>query len=225
MKIIISGSRQEMNDIFWELKILTDDELGINWETGEVYIIRSAQDNFLAHGGEFLKKTSGTALVSYLIQNKKHTATIVYEKGQNSTKYLDGEMEAQIPGAGSSSLVKIDIYNEADTWETDPATGNIYETKAPIFITLAHELIHAERGMRGNSYGKSATNEFQFKDRNGVSWIEKSPIDEQETAGVASPRGYTGIDENDIRAEHGLRRRGAYNGTNGTYGRDYWRAN
>ena len=85
------------------------------------------------------------------------------------------------------------IWNPTDK-TTDP--DNRDETESESFISLAHELIHCMRYMKGTS---RANNFNQYKDRESI-------IDEKRAIGLNQFQ-IKEITENNIRKEHGLPKR------------------
>ena len=86
-----------------------------------------------------------------------------------------------------------------------------------MYIALAHELIHADRAMRGiciPDYYKTFY-KYSFMDASGNITKENdiTDIDEMLTIGLICPGyrlSYDDVTENQIRAEHGLYLRGAH---------------
>jgi len=122
-------------------------------------------------------------------------------------------------GKGSDTEVYFNPKADPDIMTVDPATGNVSAAKRPAFIGLAHELIHAERSMRGEAidYGITADYTYQIskrridagRDLEIRTHTQHVPKEELATVGLAYNKNGD-ITENMIRAEHNLRPRGAY---------------
>ena len=77
------------------------------------------------------------------------------------------------------------------------------------YIGLSHELIHADRSMRGVSYDYKVKAPYRYVDGDGKTIYETIRLEESATIGLDYNE--TGdITENDIRKEHGLPLRGGY---------------
>ncbi|BBH21385.1 hypothetical protein Back11_27300 [Paenibacillus baekrokdamisoli] len=103
----------------------------------------------------------------------------------------------------------------------DPETGNVSGQKRPSYVGLAHELIHADRAMRGAQYEykEMGTYSYQIKTKTGSFlgmnyteiWRKRQTMPKEELATTGLNYVRKGdITENAIRAEHGLPLRGAY---------------
>ena len=91
--------------------------------------------------------------------------------------------------------------------------GYVEAIARPLYIGIAHELIHADSFMRGVSARVSMeyTHYFIIQDKNGNLMSEKSvtPLRELITIGIID-NSCNIVTENAIRKEHGLLLRGAH---------------
>jgi hypothetical protein len=102
----------------------------------------------------------------------------------------------------------------------NPNTGIVEREKnpTPLYITLAHELIHADHYTRGvaiptrTDFGKPNTGIYWIQtggtEKNPLMQRKEAPKEELATIGIIKRAG--DITENDIRKEHGLWLRGVY---------------
>ena len=82
-------------------------------------------------------------------------------------------------------------------------------TRAPE-IGLAHELIHADRAIRGRLLSGRSNWGFRFRDSNGTRWRVVSTLREELATIGLRYHGTNDVTENQIRGERGNRLRGAY---------------
>lgn len=100
------------------------------------------------------------------------------------------DVRASTPGQGAASAIR---------WNPDQETTP--DGKRPAWVGLAHELIHAQRNLNGQSKLTSAS-------ANGGS---PKALDEKEVVGLDG-HGGNGVTENKIRREHGIDPRTKYGG-------------
>ncbi|WP_175891596.1 M91 family zinc metallopeptidase [Burkholderia cepacia] len=114
--------------------------------------------------------------------------------GGNKTKSSSAD-KSSTPGKGAQSVVY---------W--NPTLTRTPDGERPAFIGLAHELIHAQRNLYGNSI---ETNEAL--QRLGATYTNSREADEHQVVGFWQWRDQP-ITENKIRAEHGVPQRLQYSG-------------
>ena len=212
MIIEVVGTKLEKNDIIYNLNKITDHTLKYD-KNGVVYVAEYADS--IVH-------KSGTTLINNLIESKNVCRI----------RYWDDSSCAVI--SISSKKVEVDVYIDRysmpNVYILDLTTGCVVgREKVKNYIAFAHELIHADRAMRGYfvDYGKKSLyiyntlihdnallqNELLIGNKISTHPIIKLNVqirqqEELETVGLV--RAYSGyyITENSIRAEHNLNLRG-----------------
>ncbi len=207
--IVLYGTDEEKNTILENLQKLTDHDLAYDSETGLVYIET-------LHSGD-LQYTEGNKLLIRMINNEDYTTTIVI--WDNIVKGNKTQPNSEIKfGICSDSTIYFNPTYYVKVISIDPETGEMYRKSRPAYISLAHELIHADRFMRGVALSKNIevnndvtyfTNFLFFKFEHHFN--ERVLLDELYTVGIRKSLRAEDITENMIRAEHGLWLRGAYN--------------
>ena len=208
--IVLHGTDDEKNTILENLQMLTDHDLAYDTETGVVYIET-------LHSGD-LQYTQGNELLIRLMNNEDYTTTIyITEFLTKENQIFPGEEVAL--GICTDSKILFNPYNYVEVMSIDPETGEIYEKSRPAYIGLAHELIHADRLMRGVALSENVKitrsvtwhSKFLFFTLPGKTFDDTAPLEEFYTVGIRKSLRAEDITENMIRAEHGLWLRGAYN--------------
>jgi hypothetical protein len=165
---------------------------------GTVIIVRMGGEN----SGKAL--TSGSELIRDL--NKKgdgaRTVIISIGTGGNSESHLQAN---STNGVGTDSNVTFDPTSNPLIKTKDPVTGNVSRATRPNEIGLGHELIHADRAMKGKSVEGTTTQ--TYTDAAGNTVTESVRKEEVETVGTQGNYRYN---ENKLRKEQGLNERGAY---------------
>jgi hypothetical protein len=196
--IKLAGTTAERQTTLTHLQRLTNDKLSMRSD-GTVVIVRMGGEN----SGKAL--TSGSELIRDL--NKKgdgaRTVTISIGTGGNRESHL---VTNSINGVGTDSNVTFDPTSNPSIPTKDPTTGNVSGATRPNEIGLGHELIHADRAMKGKSEG-SATATHTYKDATGNTVTQTVRKEELETVGLQGNYKYN---ENKLRKEQGLNERGAY---------------
>lgn len=134
----------------------------------------------------------------------------VVSKGGNQER-SENPLDA-INGKGTNTTVIFNPDFNPDIPELDEATGYVVNGKRPAFIGLAHEMIHADRGMRGVAFDYTQLEFHSFINDIGEADVEALPREEAATVGfnyIDRIKSFN-ITENTIRKESGLRPRGAY---------------
>jgi hypothetical protein len=123
--------------------------------------------------------------------------------GNSESHYLANSTN----GVGTDSNVSFDPTANPSIPTKDPATGNVSGATRPNEIGLGHELIHADRSMKGKAVDYSKWTMQTYKDANGKKITESVRKEEAETVGLQGNHKYN---ENKLRKEQGLNERGAY---------------
>lgn len=149
------------------------------------------QAEILAHMAKLLAKPVGRGLVTNLVNGAtavtiRPSSSQIYGGG-NAIRGGSGTLENTdgTAGSGGTTIIQIDPgLKDSDVVVYDK-DGN--EINLPVFITLGHELIHAQH----NSEGRNRRN-------NTASDTSYSNQEEEETIATG------GLTENDLRTEHGM---------------------
>ena len=205
--IVLEGSEEEKNIILENLQMLTDHDLAYDLETGVLYIetLRSGE----------LQYTHGNTLLTRLMNNDDYTTTIMIGD-RNQTK---SEKSIDDYGIKSNSTVFFDPDLTVKLAVMNPQLGELVLQECPAYIALAHELIHADRLMRGIAlpiWKKEYFYMYRFyttksgKSKQEFIGCREIYADEFFVIGIhyMSRSNYT--TENQIRAEHNLWLRGEY---------------
>jgi RHS repeat-associated protein len=199
-EIKLAGTAAERQNILTHMQRLTNDKLGMRTD-GTVIIVRMGGEN----SGKAL--TSGSELIRDL--NKKgdgaKTVTISVGSGGNSAGPTNPTNASN--GVGSDETVTFDPTSNPSILTKDPTTGNVSGATRPNEIGLGHELIHADRAMKGKRIDRSNTGTHTYKDAAGNTVTQTKPKEELETVGLQGNHKYN---ENKLRKEQGLNERGAY---------------
>lgn len=175
------------------LKQITDDIVIVNKDG---YISLSERPN--------PKRPIGTQLIRELVANQ-HTVYILQEDTSKNYQIDFDSTRAQTKGVESDSKVNFSLSFFPKIL-TKTSNGNKLHSR-PLYIGLAHELIHALRSMKGSAKGEQSTSNYSFTDENGRLQSVTEKTEELETVGI---KGNQEITENKIRKEHGLGERVAY---------------
>jgi len=217
IKLCSSNSDDENDRIMKELNKLTNHTLKLR-DDGTVYIgtrVTRRRD---------LTLKNGNALVERMISSS-HTATIEFTSTRgNSCRYMgystQGYLQANGNGTGVSSTVFFNPSVGADVPVTVPTRySNFTEMReTPLHIILGHELIHADRFMRGRSlvnlkFGKEVSHTYRLT--TGMFSTTKVTqtvlMDELVAIGIKTHGPRRGdITENMLRREHNLWERVGY---------------
>lgn len=180
--------------VLWNIQQITNDKLTFNFQdNGTVRISIASKGTG--------KLVTGTNLVRRLVNSENTVSINVTNKGEN---YESSESPADATnGKGTNVMVYFNPNYNPDITEFDPAGGTIYNAKRPSFIGLTHELIHADRGMRGIAYNNKETEFHAFTNGLGQPDVEEISKEEAATVGFNHVRWFD-ASENRIRKEAGL---------------------
>jgi hypothetical protein len=190
-KIVMDSklSDQERQTILNDLQKLTNKTLTFN--KNEVINGKSNGSN----------KPKGTLLIDRLIGSDK-TVTV-----QITTKNPIEEDINPINatnGDGSDTTVKMNFNLQPKVLVRDSDSGNVIEEEAPSQIVFGHELIHADRSMRGEALN------YNLKSNQGTNAKpDMVPQEERATVGVKHNT-LKDITENDLRSEQNINLREQY---------------
>ena len=214
--MILNGTGDEVQTIWKNIKEFSQDELVLTQ-------IKDEEGNLTDSYEVTIKEERdggcniGTELVRRLVNNKERTVNVKITDGGNYES--DKKHKKAINGKGSDTEVFFNPNSDPDILSIDPITGNVEPEKRPAFIGLAHEFIHADRSMRGDAiyYGEEADIQYQVarverSDGSGYDYLYETQTNKKEELATVG-LGYNGLNditENMIRAEHGLKLRGAY---------------
>ena len=174
------------------------------------------------------KLKNGNKLIQRMIDNKKHTVTVrntaVFKAVPiNSNNVFETKK-------GSGSTVHFNLKKAPKTLcYINGKNGNVEWTPTPVHIALAHEMIHAERNMRGVrkkgdesnfpfTYKVPEKKSFLFWSWTGSKTIKVKDVPREEmavigltnTTKVWNHHTKDDVTENMIRDDHGLKKRGAW---------------
>jgi len=204
---------EERNIVLYNLQQLTDHILtAVQDEDGAWIVnIEISSDNSLP---------SGNALIINLIDSEYTVTIYVYDGSSSGTDYDFNDVNAY-NGTGVNAAVYFNPYWTGFTWVLNTVSGFSVLESIPIYITLAHELIHADRAMRGIAISKEEFGQLIYTtgERDTIFgkediMISKSVLlEEFATIGIYNKNvQLNDITENLIRKEHGLQQRTGYDG-------------
>ena len=221
-KIQLTGSKEDKDTVLSEMQKLTDHKLAYN-KKGDVYISEFAYAYnlfFKSIDGRKIPKNffdarhlAGNQLIEGMIDSKNTTSIVVDRSISNGyTDLLDEENASK---SGSDTTITFNPDFAPEMYVQIPRTKKLELERTDPFIVLAHEMIHADRAMRGNyiSEGKAYQHAF-FSRYSKFLWFEHEvykyePIamEEAQTVGFVSSFSIT---EDMIREEQGINLRGRY---------------
>ena len=209
LRIELSGTEEERQQLLGYLQTLTDHQLSAD-ANGIVSIsrreTRSGYMLFL-YGNTLIERTIASS----------HTVTINLVTDHDSAFGAICWENASTAGVGSGGVIRLRTGHDHTAITLDSA-GLAVITDAPLNLVLAHELIHADRAMRGAIIPLNQLGTTSFE----TARVALSParifgnttrtvthtfhLEEMATIGISH---YTSrcITENMIRSEHGLGRR------------------
>jgi RHS repeat-associated protein len=163
MDIVIDGDKKYREQTFADLQKLTSTKLVLLDNGVVVESSKLTKDDVVEFTGvpevdimtkEVMKKETGTALISDLMNNNNTGEDIIIsnpKNGQHTTKANDVE-DSENPKYGSGSKVAYNPNNKNDGSDKTMPVLNIDGTKgAPAFIFLGHELGHAQINKNGKN--------------------------------------------------------------------------
>ncbi|MDE6697804.1 MAG: hypothetical protein K2K25_13065 [Muribaculaceae bacterium] len=193
------SSVDQILTVMWNMQQITDDKLVFNTQKDGTIRIKIAS---LGKGNH----SAGTRLIRRLNSSNK-TLTITPTSGGNQEK---GESKIDgTNGKGTNAMVSFNPDSDPDINILDENTGRAISSKRPSYVGLAHELIHADRDMRGVAINSTEKEKHAFINQFGQNKVEPIPKEEEATIGFNHIR-KNSITENDIRKELGLPLRATY---------------
>ncbi|MCL2388572.1 MAG: M91 family zinc metallopeptidase, partial [Defluviitaleaceae bacterium] len=212
--IQLAGTAEQRETILSYMQTLTDHRLGTDAD-GIVYISSRATRN--------IQFANGNALIERMIASE-HVTRIIITDDRNAF-YHRNRYNAMIPGVGAGGTIHFNPSVDAWTFTLNNS-GYSHLTSIPANIVLAHELIHADRAMRGVNLGQDrVSHTIRVRvDRMRISVYRifgsttrltnvRHRISQEEMATIGLRLHVPGdITENMIRGEHGLRPRTSHRG-------------
>jgi len=189
--------REEARAVIPYWRRLTDDRIAIRGD--QVVIVRRGK------GGTHPR---GTALVRRVIQSA-HTATFDVAAPGAGNSEDDVTPANSVRRAGSDTNIHVDLTANPNIHTLNTRTGRVTDRPRPPQIGTGHELIHADRAMRGRAIDYSTTGTYRYNDAAGNPVTQRRPQEELGTAGLKYNRPGD-ITENQLRREQHVRPRGAY---------------
>ena len=157
---------------------------------------------------------AGNELIERIVESEHVVDIAIAGNGASYTTYdLDN---ASIKDKGSGGIIFVDPNGSRTTKNVDLKNLKLIEEQAPSHIVLAHELIHADRAIRGVRISLDKYGEQNYIDREKKFFIsmpvlKKEEHYKEELATVGLNYNYNSdITENDIRIEQNVRLRGIY---------------
>jgi hypothetical protein len=204
IQLASSNTNEQNQAILTDLQKLTNHTLSIG-SNGRVNIELVTRRSVTRAGGTWLKH--GNTLIERMINSSEGTTihymttgTSGHDRRTNpSTINFNPNQDSRVPTAAG----RVGGFVVAENLTT------------PTFILLAHELIHADRHMRGVSEAMTQNDSITYRISDTSNFTNRRrvtdsvPYEEAATVGLGK-RTY-GITENRIRTEHGFPRRVGYN--------------
>jgi hypothetical protein len=150
-------------------------------------------------------KVAGTDLIRRL-NSSEQTVTI-----QNGTEWQEQDVNGTnaINGKGSDAKVDFALEHIPDLPVVDAKTGEVVDRESNAVTNFGHELIHAERSMRGGAIKYSEKGTHTYSDGKGGTVSNTKSKEELATTGVKyNKKG--DITENQLRKEQGKEKRATY---------------
>jgi hypothetical protein len=230
LEINVVGTSEYQDEILIQLNLLVDHKLAINSD-GTVYITEYASEKTQIY-------SKGNALIERMLENDKYSTTIkerTYSDDPVRTIYPEEDRLIRMSTdsenrSGANAQIYFDVYYKSFDVKViiDPNSGIVVGTDDkiynPEYIILGHELIHADRVMRGVEISSFVTTSYEYlTDIEPKKFLfikydkavhkEEGPfkVEEYITIGLKDQHKVKdNITENDIRLEHNLPLRGAY---------------
>ena len=159
--ITIAGTEDERRAILSYMQMLTNHGLHLNNDNRLVValvnqrIVQNRGETWLGYGNALIERMA----------RSEHSLTISATTGPSQSGRYDGNYgHAYVPGKGVSSRIVLNL--NSDIWTYTVNDRVVSQTTIPIHIILAHELIYADRAMRGEV--------ISFDQSNGL-WTKLPP--------------------------------------------------
>ena len=212
--IIEAVDDYEFNTIFDSLEELTDDKIDYSIMESGAYHVWIAEET----EGDV---SYGTQLIRNIIQNEDELCSIITLQDNKSVTLKENETGVIYVGINLNQPENENIITRIPNSPFVEISNN----QTPLYIILAHELIHADRIMKGTfipyeneetyvyitkpSYEQLSQLPFSiFTIAFTNIHIRRDPEEDLITIGILPSENV--ITENQIRQEHGLRLRGGY---------------
>ena len=215
LELRISGSESFVDTVMHYLRMLTDHTLEM--DGNKVIISAFATEITRPLGNELLERVINSTNVT-TIQTGGGAGNFI-TNWQHNRNYFNG--------VGADNLrINLRPNSISQTYTLNPLTGFFEMMEMPFHITVAHELIHADRMMRGDAINVRRTSNNRILTGQAtryifspsfISWTsnvyrtENRPREEFAAIGIRYHR-QGDITENQIRQEHGLPIRGGHTG-------------
>jgi len=218
LDIRLDGTEEEIATILHYLQQLTNHGLRVTDGLLEIYHLAHYAMPELRNGTWL---GHGNALIERMIASP-HTTRISITNGRSIHVGDSDTMFHNVGRGGSGGRIFFNPNTDYYTYIFD-AYGIATLRKVPTFIVLGHEMIHADRAMRGVSIRSSVTSEIQvpvyraqFNPMRLVSDVRYAthtvPREELAAIGIGHSHRIECITENMLRTEHGLRPRASWGG-------------
>lgn len=182
-----------------EIQGLTSHKLGVD-KDGYVVIETPADATS--------RTPKGDTLIERMANSNKTCTIQIGSPGRGNTEQ-DVNSANAINGTGSDTIVNFDPTSNPGIMTVDPSTGRVGPVNRPNRIGLGHEMIHADRSMRGSAINYGLRGNNTYTDLSGNSVTQTVPSEELATVGISGNTA-NDITENHLRVEQGLNIRGAY---------------
>ncbi len=200
--ILAAGmTTKQVYEVLGTMQKLTNDKLVYNTLSDGRVQIKIAS---LAKSGTE-SKVAGTNLIRRL-NSSDQTVTI-----QIGSQWQEQDVNGAdaINGKGSDAIVDFASGHLPDLPVVDAKTGEVVDKKSNAVTNFGHELIHAERSMRGEAIDYSENGTHTYSDGKGGTISNTKPKEELATTGVKyNKKG--DITENQLRKEQGKEKRATY---------------
>ena len=188
-KVMVAGSDEFKKAVFDAMQQLSSNNL-VMLKSGQVLEAskyKGNKDNITHSGTGSGDKEFGTKLVGDLASNTKHTLAIKEISGEKNN-YLPTDItykSAQTEGVGDGGTLSYDPNSTGHDIVNEDGT-----TRVSAFIILGHELIHADKAMKGKTLDNK--NEDIYDPASPDNWSQHISEEEVDTR----------IKENFLRKEH-----------------------
>ena len=203
--------------ILSNLQKLTDHALMLN-DAGYVDFSKYEKDK------NSINYKDGNRLLERMVASKLTARILVNNDGENGT---NPDLNGRSDGKRQSAIIKVDPKKDMRYLIADSETAVVSREPdpSPFYITLVHELIHADRYIRAAHEETALSNDSSvtvyndeyyyylvgFSNGKAVRESRKDHVEELMTVGLSKKNLAGDITENSIRAEHGLPLRRRYN--------------